>query len=452
MLQNSLWKRIIVLLIIGVALMLPMSMIMGLIWERKNLQTGVLREIAASSTGAQSVQGPMLLVPYTRRIIEVSTVKDAKGNDVEKREPRLISETLAFLPESLDINGKLDTFVKKRGIYTARLYTTPLQFKGRFVLPKNYMAEAKEGTITLGKAQFIVGITDARGIKNVPELTIGEQKIPFQAGGTAPGITSGVRADLGVLPDSTAHSLDFNFNLELQGMESLWFVPTGKNTVVNIDSNWAHPSFYGRYLPDLKGASDTAGFPARWRVSDFSTNINKAYNDCMSTSDKCSAFQQNGFGVSLIQPADLYQQLERSAKYAVLFIGLTLIAFFAFEVFKRLSIHPIQYLLVGGALAMFYLLLTSLSEHLEFAHAYGIAAGACAGLIAFYVSFVLRSLLRGAIFGLMLGGLYGALFILLRSEDHALVLGSVLLFSVLAAIMISTRRVDWYALSLNKSS
>lgn len=452
MLQNSLWKRIIVLLIIGVALMLPMSMIMGLIWERKNLQTGVLREIAASSTGAQSVQGPVLIVPYTRRVIDVSTVKDAKGNDIEKREARLVSETLAFLPESLDISGKLDTFIKKRGIYTARLYTTPLQFKGRFVLPKNYVADAQDGTITLGKAQFIVGIADARGIKNVPMLSIAEEKIPFQAGGTAPGITAGVRADLGVLSDTTAHTLDFNFNLELQGMESLWFVPTGKNTVVNIDSNWAHPSFYGRYLPDLKDPTDTAGFPAKWRVSDFSTNINKTYADCMSGSDKCVAFQQNGFGVSLIQPADVYQQLERSAKYAVLFIGLTLIAFFAFEIFKRLNIHPIQYLLVGGALAMFYLLLTSLSEHLDFAHAYGIAAGACASLIAFYVSFVLRSLLRGAIFGAMLAALYGALFILLRSEEHALVLGSVLLFSVLAAIMISTRHVDWYTIGANKAS
>ncbi len=450
--QKSLWKRIVILLIIGIVLILPMGMIMGLISERKNLQQGVLREIAASSTGAQSVQGPVLLIPYTRKIIDVSTVKDDKGRDVEKRETRIVNEQVALLPESLDVTGKLDTFVKKRGIYTARLYTAPLSFKGRFILPKNYLPASKPGEITIGRAQFIVGIADARGIKNVPILNVAEEKIAFQAGASAPSIAAGVRADLGVFDAAIAHEFDFNFTLELQGMETLWFVPTGKNTSVNLDSNWAHPSFYGRYLPDPKGAENAAAFPAKWRVSDFSTNISKAYGDCMATVERCNAFAQNGFGVSLIQPADVYQQLERSAKYAVLFIGLTLIAFFAFEIFKRLNIHPIQYLLVGGALAMFYLLLTSLSEHLEFSQAYAIAAGACASLIAFYVSFVLHSLLRGAAFGAMLGGLYGALFILLRSEDHALVLGSVLLFSVLAAIMISTRRVDWYAINLNKAS
>ena len=443
----ALWKRIALLILIGFGLMIPMTMIMGLIGERQSAKRGVLSEIAQSSTGEQSITGPVLLVPYKRKVIHTQIVKDEKGVEKEKKTEQILDETLAFLPESLEIDGDVSTFEKRRGIYIARLYSAPLKIKGRFIVPKGYYAQGSAGAFNFGGARMAIGIADPRGIKNSPELVLDDRKIAFVSGAHAPGMTAGMHAQLGALNDTQAHSIDFAFDLSLQGMERLWFVPTGKSTQVSLKSNWPHPSFYGRYLPEPKaqGAGNPAeGFAAQWRTSHFSTNLATLYNDCVEDNAKCTAVAKNGFGVSLIQPADIYQQLERSAKYGFLFIGLTLIAFFFYEVLKRLAIHPIQYGLVGIALAMFYLLLTALSEHIAFDLAYVIASAACIGLLAFYVSFVLKSALRGMGFGTLLGALYGALYVLLRSEDHSLVLGSALLFGLLTAVMAGTRKVDWY--------
>ena len=445
--NSALWKRIALVLLIGAGMMIPMSMIMGLIAERQNAQRGVLSDIAQSSTGEQSITGPVLVVPYKRRLIRTQIVKDDKGVEKEKKTEQILDETLAFLPDSLEIDGDVTTFEKRRGIYIARLYTAPLKIKGRFVVPKSYYAQGGAGAFDFGSARLAVGIADPRGIKNSPLLQLGEHKVALVSGANAPGMAAGMHADLGALSDQRANTIDFAFDLDLQGMERLWFVPTGKSTQVSLKSNWPHPSYYGRYLPEPRAAGEvnqTDGFSARWRTSHFSTNLASLYDDCVSSANKCAAVSNNGFGVSLIQPANVYQQLERSAKYGFLFIGLTLIAFFLYEVLKRLAIHPVQYGLVGIALAMFYLLLTSLSEHISFDIAYAVASAACIGLLTFYVSYVLQSAIRGLSFGALLGALYGALYVLLRSEDHSLLLGSALLFALLAAMMVGTRKVDWY--------
>jgi len=151
--------------------------------------------------------------------------------------------------------------------------------------------------------------------------------------------------------------------------------------------------------------------------------------------------------VSLFDPINPYMQADRASKYGLLFVLLTFVGFFMFELIKRLAIHPIQYGLVGLALAIFFLLLLSLSEHVEFWIAYLIASVACIGLLGVYLSSVLRSRARGLGFAAMLTLLYAALYGLLVSEDNALVLGSLMLFAILAAIMLVTRKVDWYALA-----
>jgi len=443
----ALAKRIALVLLTGIGLMIPMMMIKGLIAERQAAQRGVLSEIAQSSTGEQSVVGPVLLVPYKRKVVHTQFIKDDRGAEKEKKTEQVVEDMLAFLPETLAIEGDVGTFEKRRGIYTARLYSAPLKFKGRFVLPKGYTAQGGASAFDFGAARLVLGIADPRGIKNSPELSVNETRVAFVSGAHAPGMASGVHAPLGVLGDAQTHTLDFAFDLDLQGMERLWFVPTGKGTEVSLKSNWPHPSFFGRYLPEPKARGEAAqaeGFSAQWRTSHFSTNLAAQYYECVAAANKCGAVLSNGFGVALIQPADLYQQLERSAKYGFLFIGLTLIAFFLYEVLKRLAIHPIQYGFVGVALAMFYLLLTSLSEHIRFDIAYGIASAACIGLLTFYVSHVLHSLLRGVGFGALLATLYAALYVLLRSEDHSLLLGSLLLFGLLAVVMVGTRKVNWY--------
>jgi inner membrane protein len=215
---------------------------------------------------------------------------------------------------------------------------------------------------------------------------------------------------------------------------------------VTLRSAWPHPSFYGRYMPESRVGED--GFSATWRTSFFSTNARQLYERCLSgsASQQCIAFNELAHGVALYQPADLYQQLERSAKYGFLFIFLTFAAFFLHELLKRLAIHPIQYGLVGFALATFFLLVTSLGERIGFASAYGIASAASIGLVGFYLCHVLRSLPRGLAFAGLLSSLYGLLFLLVEAEENALLAGSLALFALIALVMVATRKVDWYAL------
>jgi inner membrane protein len=216
----------------------------------------------------------------------------------------------------------------------------------------------------------------------------------------------------------------------------------GRDSRVELSSDWPHPSFIGEYLPSSREVS-ASGFKAHWQTSFFATNLEEALRDCVRE-DSCNALSARNFGVNFIDPVDQYLKTERAIKYALLFIGLTFAVFFLFEVLKRMAVHPVQYALVGMSLALFYLLLLSLSEHLSFATAYTISATACVALIGFYVSYVLHSAARGAGFAGLLALLYAMLFGLLGAEDYALLMGSVLVFGVLAGVMVLTRKLDWY--------
>ena len=255
---------------------------------------------------------------------------------------------------------------------------------------------------------------------------------------------SGMHAPLPKLDAAAAHDHAFEMQLLVRGMERIAFAPLGKDTRVALNSPWPHPSFIGRYLPVDHSVTD-AGFSANWLASSFSGDINTALSECAA--GKCTSLVNNTFGVSLLQPVDIYLQAERSIKYGVLFLSLTFTLFFLYEVTRQLAVHPVQYLLVGLALAIFFLLLVSLSERLPFGVAYSVAAAACSLVLAGYVSGVLRSAGSGALFAGLLGVLYATLYLIIRSEDNALLMGSLLLFLVLSAVMMVTRHMDWYAVS-----
>jgi inner membrane protein len=251
-----------------------------------------------------------------------------------------------------------------------------------------------------------------------------------------------------MLPAHSARAThEFRIALSLLGTEKLDIVPVGATTAVSLRSPWPHPSFGGRILPEAGTKVSGEGFSANWRTSHFATNLAQLHQRCVAT-HQCDAFTQHSLTVSFIEPVDLYQTVERAVKYGFLFIGLTFAAFFLFEILKRLAIHPIQYALVGIALAVFFLLLVSLSEHLGFGPAYAIAAACCVALIGYYVGHVLKNMRRGAIFGFALAALYGLLYVVLRLEDHALLMGSLLVFACVAAALVATRRVDWYTLAV----
>jgi inner membrane protein len=357
---------------------------------------------------------------------------------------------LALLPATLSVDGGIDLQQKHRGIYRAHVYTLDAVLRDSFELPAGLGVPAGPGTLEWGRALLVLGIHDTRGIRDRVEVDWDGAHPALHPGGVdAAGTPNGIHADLGLLPPHAAPGRhEFRITLSLTGTEKLDIVPAGATTEVSLRSAWPHPSFSGRILPDAGTRISSEGFAASWRTSHFATNLAQLHQRC-AQSRQCGAFNQHSLAVSFIQPVDLYQTVERSVKYGFLFIGLTFAAFFFFEVLKRLAIHPVQYALTGIALAVFFLLLIALAEHLGFAPAYAIAAGSCVALVGYYVAHVLKDNRRGAIFGFALAVLYGLLYVVLRLEDHALLMGSLLVFACIAAAMIATRRVNWYALPAN---
>lgn len=275
------------------------------------------------------------------------------------------------------------------------------------------------------------------------KLSWNQNEFTAEPGARLKMLGSGVHVNIGQVTPGQGYS--FAMELKLQGTSQFNLIPLGKETLLNLVSDWPHPSFTGNFLPVERRISQQ-GFEARWQTSYFSTNIHDQFLRCAGHED-CEAFRQTSLGVKLIDPINHYVKSDRAIKYAVLFIALTFAGFFLFEVLQRLQVHPIQYALVGLALAFFYLLLISLAEHIGFGLAYGISASACVGLIGFYVSYVLHSRLRAFGFTGALALLYLLLYGLLSAEDYALLMGAIMLFALLAGFMTLTRKVDWYSLN-----
>ncbi len=438
--QKTLLTKLLMIGGLFILLLLPFMMIDGLINERQYHHYTTVEDIAQSWTGSQTVTGVLLVAPYKEKVMRQTEIyKDGKKQTTQKEE--IVTRHKYFLPEHIDIKGDIETEERYRGIFKVPVYTSHLQFKGQFELPKQLGITENLDKITWEKPFIVLGVQDIRGINQSVKLMVNAEDVELQPGSRSPIIEQGIhgRLDLDYQKDA---SLNFEMAFELQGMEELSFLPTGKTTKITLSSPWPHPSFMGRYLPKSREISGD-GFVATWETSFFSTSIGKHLEQC-ARNNNCLAFATNTLGVQLHEGVDIYLQAERSIKYALLFVGLTFTAFFMFEVLKGLRIHPVQYGLVGVALALFYLLLISLSEHISFVAAYVIASAACIGLISFYVSFVLKSWKRGAMFAGLLAALYGTLYTLIRSEDYALLMGTGLLFGVLCLIMVITRNIDWY--------
>jgi inner membrane protein len=265
------------------------------------------------------------------------------------------------------------------------------------------------------------------------------------AGSTSALLGPGLHAPIPPADGDQPSHLEFAIELGIQGTSEFDVVPVGRESQISLSSNWPSPSFNGQYLP-VRHKIDAAGFNAQWSASFFSTNLEEALRRCVEDNGACDEFNSRVLGVSFVDPVDQYLKTDRAIKYAFLFISLTFAGFFLFEVLKKLAVHPIQYSLVGVALALFYLLLLSLSEHLGFALAYVLSSVACVALLGFYVSGILRSARRGLGFAGALAALYGVLYVLLSADDYALLMGSALLFGLLAVVMVLTRGVDWSSL------
>jgi len=426
-------------------LLIPLAMIKGLVYERQIRRDSVVTEIAQTSTGEQTVTGPFIVVPYKETVTEEKTFT-VNGEVRTVTKDHNVQHYKYLLPEELHIDGKVRTEERYRGIFAVPVYTAHLRVHGTFTLAEHLGIAENPHKIVWGQASVVFGVSDIRGIQRTVTLKLNETPLTFEPGTSVVSVPKGIHAPLKPFQDFTApQQLTLDIQIDLQGLKRLSFLPIGRDTHLKLASAWPHPSFEGRFLPVSREITDT-GFTAYWETSFLASNMEQHFADCLERQN-CSEFNGNRLTTVFIQPVDIYQQGERSLKYAILFVSLTFLAFFLFEILKALTIHPIQYGLVGAALALFYLLLLSLSEHITFPLAYLSASAACVSLLGFYVSFVLGRVRRGLGFGGAFAGLYGALYVLIRSEDHALLMGTLLLTVVLLVIMVITRKVNWYQVS-----
>ncbi len=439
--KRTMTKKMVMIGLLILLLMIPLLMIEGVVSERSGYRYQVRHSIAESWTGEQKLIGPLLVVPYkeyyTKKVWDEKLKQYQTETHHWKRE-------LYIAPEQLSIVAEVATEERKRGLYAIPVYKSELALSGHF--SNRQLQELLKSTshrVEWQPAHLAVLVSDVRGISTQPLLQWQGKALEFQSGSEIGKQRSGMHAPLGKL-DVAAVTYAFDFMLPLRGMETLQFAPLGKSTEVQLSADWPHPSFIGRYLPGER-TIDAEQFSASWAISSFSSGMPQLLAECQG--GNCNALHNDTFGVTLFNSVDIYQQSERSVKYAMLFIGLSFVAFFLFEVMKGLRLHPMQYLLVGLGLSVFYLLLISLSEHIAFTLAYLSASLASTAVIGFYISGVLHSWRHGGVMTAVLLLLYAMLFAILRSEDNALLMGSLLIFAVLSLVMVVTRRIDWYAIS-----
>lgn len=450
--NKSLLIKVAGMLALITLMSLAVSYINGVILERQRNQNQVKRDIARSSANAQTIIGPVLAVPFIEDYIEYQDEYTPKGIKVRKETLKSRKSTAYFLPENLHIDGAFSNEYKKLGIYKALMYQLGGKVKGDFRLPANLniTPKYKGGVITIQPAYIGVGISDTRGISGKPTLSFNHQAYKFEQGSNIRTLGKGIHALVGNIESSSEQVLTFTFNLNLRGMERFSFTPVAETNTVQFKSSWQHPNFSGSFLP-INKTIGKSGFTGKWAVSSLSSSNQSTLISALSNSkNKNVSHNLESLSIGFVDPINVYSQADRATKYGLLFIGLTFVGFFLFEILKQLRIHPAQYTLIGLAMAMFYLLLVSFAEIIGFAYAYLSASTACIFLLGYYLSFVLKSKAHGFTFATFLTALYGALYGILASEDNALIMGSLLVFGLLAATMVITRKVDWYALNPQK--
>jgi inner membrane protein len=451
---RSMLAKVLLLALLTLLLALPLAHIASLIHERGASRDQAKAELAQSHAGPQVLAGPVLVVPYVERWTEEVR---GEGGTVS-RVARTRSATHLVFPEKSHLAGELQAQQRYRGIFTVLFYGLRGTVAGQFAAfdPALLPRSEKNAAVEMQPPILALGLADVRGLQGTPQLTLAGA--PARLLPRVPGVAEHSVLAQGVhapLPAAALQAwqqrqpLAFELKLELVGQERLAIVPLADDTTAQLRSDWPHPSFGGEFLAVQREVRDN-GFEARWSVSSL---VSSARSQLLAPPSSPRAPGRSGFDgldsfdVSLVEPLNVYALSLRAVKYGLLFIALTLLAAFMFELFARLRLHPVQYGLVGLSIALFFLLLLALSEKLPFGVAYLLAAAASVGLLAVYFSAVLKGVRRGVGLGAYVAALYAVLYGLLSSEDNALLLGSLLIFGLVALLMLATRRVDWYALS-----
>ncbi len=432
-LRQSASAKVFTIGLLILLLLIPLNMVRGTISDRSQIHQTTRLDIHRTWGQAQVVAGPVLVLPY-----DVVYVSDRGERFTERRE-------LYRLPTELAIDASVDSEIRYRGIHKVPVYSASIRLQGYFDAIDTERLDIDEANIHWEDASIVVGVSDGRAIAETPNLDLNRESIAFVPGGQlVDGFPPQIQAHLGdALPDNRGRALAFDTMLRLKGSDSLKFLPLGDTTRASMTSTWASPSFSGAYLPHSRDIGD-GGFSADWQVSSIGRSLPSHWTD---GTDAAELAASAAFGVDLFVPISVYRLTTRAVTYGVLFVVLTFVSYFLFEVVAGLRLHPLQYQMVGSANVIFFLLLISLAEHIGFGFAYVASALASSGLVVGYSVSVLGERGRAMIIGGILFTLYCFLYMTLKAETYALLAGSVGLWAALAMVMFLTRRIDWYRTS-----
>ncbi|EIV7250075.1 TPA: cell envelope integrity protein CreD [Klebsiella variicola] len=435
MLKSPLFWKITTLIGCVVLLSLPLMMVRELINERADYRSEVVDAIEQSTSGSQKLAGPLIAIPVTETLTRMENQKEVNYQR---------SWVYYWLPESLAVTGKQTVESRRVGIYSGQVWHNALQIKASFDPLR--LAALRKTNIVLGPPRLVVSVGDARGIGAIHAPEVNGNVLSVEPGLGISGDGAGIHMPMPALAEDNK-PLEIAFSLDLNGTGEFSLVPIGRNSELQLTSNWPHPGFLGSFLPTQREVS-AAGYRAHWQSSWFANDMGSYFKDDM----EIPWSRLPAFSADVMSLADQYQLTDRATKYAILLIGLTFMAFFVFESLTRHPLHPMQYLLVGLSLMLFYLVLLALSEHVGFTAAWLAASLSGAVMNGVYLQAVLRGWRNSLLFVAALLLLDGVMWFLLHSEDSALLLGTGVLVLALSVLMFLTRRVDWYALSLPKGS
>ena len=426
--------KFVVIIILILALAIPLLFVYLMVSERARYAAAAQNEIGQAWGGQQNVQGPFIVAPTVRdQIIRT-------GNETRTEK---IRELAVFLPEQLSIKPVVRTEVRRRGIFEVPVYRSEIAFTGRFEPPELRKLTSPGVDILWSEAVLAVLISDVRGIKKTAEISIGDTTPEKFRSGFGIEVSQQTHNALGAIHVPLGQAIAergfaFQFKLDLNGSRALNFVPAGGETEVIIQSDWPHPSFQGSFLPESRSISER-GFEAVWKIP----RLARGQSQTLHVKSLHGMMQASQFGVDFFQPVRFYSLAERALKYAQGFLAIVFFAVFVLEMQSKRRVHWIQYLFVGLAMVVFYLVLIGTAEHIGFEAGYLGAASATSVLIGAYIATVTGSTSKGVqIFGII-AVIYALLYLLLRVEDYALLIGSITAFVMLATVMFATRKIDW---------
>lgn len=426
--------KLAITVLIGALLAIPLLLIYGLVWDRQQQAETAQTSVAQGWGDDQILTGPMMVIPYRQLVTESVT---QNGKQVDKTQ--MVERELFLAPLTDKAQVNIASEEKRRSIYNSVVYEAALAGTAQFAIPEDLARYGVQpDDLLLDRAEVRIGVSDARGLQSDSVLMMDGQPLALRPGNGLP-MTNGsgffAFADWSV-SDGAVTTITYQYSA--RGNRQIRLVPEAENTIWQIDSNWPHPGFTGAFLPDSRSISDT-GFKAQYSISNLA--LGRSIVIFPDNSGDRASHQM--VQIDMIQPVNLYSQIDRAVKYGFLFIGFTFVTFLMFDLIGGARVAAAEYVLTGVGLILFFVMLLAFAEVIGFTGAYLVAAAAIVGLISSYSAAILGSWRRAGVIGAMLTGLYALLYVLLNLEAYSLIIGSLLLFVALAAMMYLTRRIDW---------